>query len=42
MVLISEIELQFKIKFKLKELVNLNNVGDLMRLIETKTAGPRT
>ena len=36
LVLISAIEEQFKIKFKLKELLNIDNVGDLMRLIGAK------
>lgn len=36
-VLISEIETQFKIKFKLRELLNMESVGDLLRLLGTKT-----
>lgn len=39
LVLISAIEEQFKIKFKLKELLNIDNVGDLLRLIGAKV-GP--
>ena len=35
--LISDVEMQFKIKFKLKELMNMDSVGDLLRLIEAKT-----
>lgn len=38
--LISEIERQFKIKFKLRELMNMDCVGDMLRLIEAKTATP--
>lgn len=34
--LISTIEKEFKIKFKLKELVNMKNVGDLVRGIAAK------
>jgi len=36
--LISEVEDAFSIKFKLKELIAMKNVGDLMKLIENKTA----
>lgn len=38
LVLISAIEEQFKIKFKLKELLNIDNVGDLLRLVGAKVA----
>ena len=34
--LISEIEGEFGIKFKLKELMNFENVGDLRRLVVAK------
>tara|TARA_B100001939_G_scaffold284935_1_gene254678 strand:+ start:2822 stop:3061 length:240 start_codon:yes stop_codon:yes gene_type:complete len=36
MLLISKIEEEFEIKFKLKELNNLNNVGNLVEIINTK------
>ena len=36
MILIDEIETQFEIKFKLKELNKMKNVGDLSALIESK------
>lgn len=35
--LISEIEGEFGIKFKLKELMNIENVGDLERMVAAKT-----
>lgn len=35
--LISDVEMQFQIKFKLKELMNMDSVGDLLRLIKAKT-----
>ena len=38
--LISGIEMHFKIKFKLKELMNMDCVGDILRLIEAKTSTP--
>ncbi len=38
MVLISGIEQEFGIKFKLKELVSMKNVGDLLQLITAKTS----
>ncbi|MGV9003535.1 acyl carrier protein [Flavobacterium sp.] len=38
MILIDEIETQFNIKFKLKELNKLKNVGDLLEIIELKLA----
>jgi acyl carrier protein len=36
LVLITEVEKCFQIKFKLKELINMNNVGDMIALIEAK------
>ncbi|MEC8615714.1 MAG: phosphopantetheine-binding protein [Bacteroidota bacterium] len=36
MLLISKIEEEFEIKFKLKELNNLNNVGNLVEIINEK------
>jgi len=36
--LISEVERDFGIKFKLREVVSMKNVGDLIDLIHTKTA----
>jgi len=36
MVIITEIEKTFQIKFKLKELNKLNNLGSLIELIESK------
>jgi acyl carrier protein len=36
MLLISEIEKEFDIKFKLKELNKMKNVGDLITIILTK------
>ncbi len=36
MILISEIENQFEVKFKLKELNKMKNVGDLVEIIESK------
>lgn len=35
--MISSVEKEFGIKFKLKELVGMKNVGDMLRLIEAKT-----
>ena len=35
--LISEVERAFKIKFKLREVLSMKNVGDLIDLIHTKT-----
>lgn len=35
--MISEVEKAFGVKFKLKELVSMKNVGDMLRLIESKT-----
>lgn len=35
--MIAEVESSFGIKFKLKELVTMKNVGDLMELILSKT-----
>ena len=37
MELIDSIEKHYKIKFSLKEVISLQNVGDIVRLIETKT-----
>ena len=37
--LISSVEESFSIKFKLKELISMKNVGDLLRLIQAKTNG---
>lgn len=34
--LISEVEKTFGIKFKLREIMNMNNVGDLIDLIDAK------
>ncbi len=34
MMIISELENTLSIKFKLMDLMNMNNVGDLMRIIE--------
>lgn len=36
--MISGVEKEFGIKFKLKELVGMKNVGDMLRLIEKKAA----
>lgn len=36
MLLVTEIENKFKIKFKLKELNKLRNVGDMIELIKSK------
>jgi len=38
MILISEIEKDFEIKFKLKELNKMKNVGSLIEIIFTKTS----
>jgi acyl carrier protein len=35
--LISEVERAFRIKFKLREVLSMKNVGDLIDLIHTKT-----
>ena len=37
MILITEIEEKFEIKFSLKDLNQLENVGDLLRIISIKT-----
>lgn len=37
MTLIATIEEELKIKFKLKDLVNMKNVGDLIDIVEQKT-----
>jgi acyl carrier protein len=39
MLLISSIEKEFGIKFKLKELISMKNVGDLLSLIGQKLNG---
>lgn len=36
MMIISEIEKSFEIKFKLMDLMNMNNIGDLIRVIESE------
>ncbi len=36
MIILTEIEKIFSIKFKLKEINKLNNMGDLLNLVETK------
>ena len=36
MLMIEEVEKQFSVRFKLKEIVRLNNVGALVQLIESK------
>ncbi len=36
--MITGVEKEFGIKFKLKELVGMKNVGDMLRLIEAKTS----
>ncbi len=36
MIIISEIESQYNIKFKLKELNKLNNIGSLIELVQSK------
>ena len=38
--LISEVERTFRIKFKLREVMAMKNVGDLIDLIHTKKAVP--
>jgi len=38
--LISEVERAFGIKFKLREVVSMKNVGDLIDLIHAKQGGP--
>lgn len=35
--MISAVEAHFKIKLKLRELLNMENVGDLLSLIKTRT-----
>jgi acyl carrier protein len=37
LILISEVESFFKIKFRLKELLSMKNVGEMIALIEQKT-----
>ncbi len=36
MMIISEVEKAFNIKFKLMDLMNMNNVGDLLKTIESE------
>lgn len=36
--MIAEVEQQFGVKFKLKELVNMKNVGELIALLQAKTS----
>lgn len=36
--MISEVETTFGIRFKLKELIKMKNVGDLLALVKEKTA----
>jgi acyl carrier protein len=36
LLMIERVEVEFQIKFKLKELIKLKNVGDLMQLIQEK------
>ena len=36
MMIISEIETMFGIKFKLMDLMNMNNIGDLVKIIQSK------
>lgn len=38
-ILINAVEIRFNIKFTLKEIMSLKNVGDLMRCVERKTSG---
>ena len=40
MSIISEIETEFGVKFKLKELNKLQNMGSLVELVESKLANP--
>ncbi|XMO86139.1 acyl carrier protein [Algibacter sp. AS12] len=35
MMIINEIEQEFNIKFKLMDLMNMNNIGDLIKAIQT-------
>ncbi len=37
MMIINEIENEFNIKFKLMDLMNMNNFGDLLKIIERDT-----
>jgi acyl carrier protein len=39
MIIITDIEKVFGIKIKLRELNKLNNMGDLLQLVASKTAG---
>jgi len=36
LLLIAEVEKDFSIEFKLKELMNMNNVGDMVSIIQSK------
>jgi len=36
MMIISDIEKKFNIKFKLMDLMNMNDIGDLLKTIETE------
>ncbi|WP_299252464.1 acyl carrier protein [uncultured Aquimarina sp.] len=36
MMIISEVEQRFKIKFKLMDLMNMSNIGDLISIIESE------
>lgn len=38
MMIISEVEKKFEIKFKLMDLMNMNNVGDLIKTIQSEIA----
>ena len=38
LLMIERVEQEFQIKFKLKELIHLKNVGDLLLLIKQKTS----
>lgn len=40
MLIITEIEQMFGIKFKLMDLMNMDNVGDLIAAIEKETSNP--
>jgi acyl carrier protein len=38
-ILIAAVELQFNIKFSTRDILRLKNVGDLIRLVDSKLAG---
>jgi acyl carrier protein len=38
-ILISAVELKYKIKFSTREILRLKNVGDLVQLVDAKLAG---